>query len=147
MHDIFIDTDIIIDVLTERNPHYIHAAKLFTLAERNNIKAYTSPIIIANIHYILSKLQSPQKAIQSIQKIKTFIKILPVDDKIIELALSSNFNDFEDAIQYYTAKSKDIQFLVTRNKKDYKVSDISICTAEEYINIWLSSKTVTDNKS
>ena len=140
MHDLFVDTDIILDLLAKREPYYIHAARLLTLAVENKIQAYTSPIIIANIHYVLSKLQSKDKALQSILKLRSFIKILPVDDKIIELALSSNFNDFEDAIQYYTAKSSDLTFLITRNKKDYKVNDISICTAEEYINIYLSSK-------
>ena len=138
MHDIFIDADIILDVLAERTPYYDHAAKLLTLAIENKVNAHTSPIIIANIHYILSKLHSKNKSIQSIQKIKTFINILPVDGKIIDLALTSKFNDFEDAIQYYTAKINDVSFLITRNKKDYKVADISICTAEEYLNIWLS---------
>ncbi len=140
MHDLFVDPDIIIDLLAKREPHYIHAARLFTLAAENKIKAYTSPIIIANIHYILSKLQSKDKALQSLQKIKTFIKILSVDERIIDLALSSKFSDFEDAIQYYTAKSNDIIFLITRNKIVFKVDDMSICTAEEYIDIYLSSE-------
>lgn len=136
MHKVFIDSDIIIDVLAKREPFYISAAKLFTLIDQNSIYGFMSPIVYANIHYILSKLTSKDITLKNLRKLKTIIKILAIDDKIIELALDSNFNDFEDAIQYHTAKENDIKFLITRNKKDYKKSKISICTAEEYLKIW-----------
>ena len=136
MHKVFIDSDIIIDVLAKRKPFYTSAAKLFTLIDQNRIYGFTSPIVYANIHYILSKLTSKEITLKNLRKLKTIIKILAIDEKIIELALDSNFNDFEDAIQYHTAKENDIKFLITRNKKDYKKSKISICTPEEYLKIW-----------
>lgn len=67
---------------------------------------------------------------------KSIIQIIAIEDKTVELALDSNFTDFEDAIQYHTAKSKDVGFIITRNKKDYKKSRIPVCTAEEYLQIW-----------
>ncbi len=139
MHRVFIDTDIILDLLTERTPHYIHAAKLFTLMDKGKVEGFTSPIVFANIHYILTKLTSKDFALHSLRKLKSIINILPIDEKIIELAINSSFTDFEDAIQYNTAKTGGINFLITRNKKDYKKSKISIYTAEEYLNIWVSN--------
>lgn len=137
MHKIFIDSDIILDVLAKRNPFYLHAAGLFTLIEQNKISAYTSPLVFSNIHYILRKLTSKEYAIQHLRKIRLIIDLLVIDEKIIDLALYSDFTDFEDAIQYYAAKNNEINFIITRNKKDYeKESIIAICTAEEYLNIW-----------
>lgn len=138
MHRVFIDSDIILDVLAQREEFYTHAAKLFTLLDQGEVVGFTSPIVFANLHYILRKMKSKEYALQSLTKLKSLISILPVDARIIDLALVSNFNDFEDAIQYYTAKSCEINFIITRNKKHYKPGKISVCTAEEYLKIWAS---------
>jgi predicted nucleic acid-binding protein len=135
MEKVFVDSDIILDLLAKREPFYQYAAELFLLVEKKKIKAYVSPIIITNLHYVLSKLKNKKQAIKSLQKLKLLVKILPVDEKIVELALASDFNDFEDAIQYYTAKESRIDYLITRNKKDYKRADITVMTAEEYLEI------------
>ena len=136
MPNIFIDTDIILDLLAKREPHYIFAAQLFTLVDKKKIIAYTTPLVFSNIHYVLRKNTSREFALKSLRKLHSLIKILPVDEKIIELALNSEFKDFEDAIQYYTAISNDIGFLITRNKADYKKARTAIFTAEEYLKIF-----------
>jgi len=138
MHRVFVDSDIILDVLAQREAFYIPAAKLFSLFDKGDVAGFTSPIVFANLHYILRKVKSKEYAVKSLIKLKSFISVLPVDSKIIDLALSSKFNDFEDAIQYHTAKSYEINFIITRNKKYYKQSKISVCTADEYLKIWAS---------
>ena len=138
MNNIFIDTDIILDLLTQRKPHYLFAARLFELIEDNKVVAFTSPIILANIYYISARLTSHKKALDNIRKLISFLKIITVDEQIMTLALNSNFKDFEDSIQYYAAKKHGLSILVTRNKSDYKVSDMMICTAEEFIKMWSS---------
>ena len=142
MHRVFVDSDIILDVLAERGNFYIHAAKLFTLLDKGDVSGFTSPIVFANIHYVLRKEKSKEFALQSLRKLKSLISILPIDEKIITLALDSTFKDFEDAIQYHTAKSYEINFIITRNKTHYKQSKISVCTAEEYLEIWASQAEV-----
>lgn len=133
MDRVYIDTDIILDLLTERKPFYKPAAHLFSMIERKEAKGFVSPLIFANLFYILRKSGSSALAVSTLKKLKLLVTILPVDSKIIELSLSSGFTDFEDAIQYYTAIEHNISFLITRNKKDYKNPAITICTAEEYI--------------
>lgn len=135
MFKIFVDTDIILDLMAKRKPHHRHAARLFTLIDKKEVKAYTSPIIIANTYYILRKQISKARATASVHKLKLLLKILPGDEKIIELALNSNFKDFEDAIQYYTAVNNAINFIITRNKQDYKESKIGVVTAEEFLKM------------
>ena len=140
MIKVFVDSDIILDLLAQREPYFEYAAKLFTLIDQQKIKAYTSPIIFANLHYLLKKLTSNTAALKSLRKLKTLINILPVDERIIELALNSDFNDFEDAIQYFTATSSGINLLLTRNKVDYKKSKIAISTSEEFLKTWYAKK-------
>jgi predicted nucleic acid-binding protein len=133
MIKLFVDSDIILDLLAEREPHYIHAARLFTLINQNKIIAYTSPLIFANLHYLLKKQTTNFVALKNLRKLKTLINILPIDERVIEQSLNSEFNDFEDAIQYYTAVNNGITLIITRNKIDYKRSKIDILTAEEFL--------------
>jgi len=133
MIKLFVDSDIILDLLAEREPHYIHAARLFTLINQNKIIAYTSPLIFANLHYLLKKQTTNIVALKSLRKLKTLINILPIDERVIEQSLNSEFNDFEDAIQYYTAVNNGITLIITRNKIDYKRSKIDVLTAEEFL--------------
>lgn len=133
MIKLFIDSDIILDLLAERKPYYIHAARLFTLIDQNKITAYTSPLIFANLHYLLKKQTTNLLALKSLRKLKTFINILPIDERVIEQSLDSGFNEFEDAIQYFTAVNNGITLIITRNKVDYKRSKIDVMTAEEFL--------------
>lgn len=133
MIKLFVDSDIILDLLAQREPHYIHAAKLFTLIDQNEVKAYTSPLIFANLHYLLKKQTSNISALKSLRKLKTLINILSIDEKVIEQSLNSEFNDFEDAIQYFAAINNGINLIITRNKTDYKRSKIDVLTAEEFL--------------
>jgi predicted nucleic acid-binding protein len=134
--NVFIDSDIILDLLAKREPFYIFAAELFTLIDQKKIKAYTSPLVFANLHYILRKHKSNNFALQSLRKLKTMVNILTINSRIVEQALSSDFKDFEDAIQYFTAVNNGIKIILTRNKTDYGKSRITIATAEEFIKTW-----------
>lgn len=140
MKKVFVDSDIILDLLAKRQPHYPYAAELFSLVDAGKVTVYISPVIVSNLHYILKRMGNKENAIQSLQKLKLLVKIVPVNEKIIELALASGFSDLEDAIQYYAARENGIEYLLTRNKKDYKKADITIMTAEEYLEVANSDK-------
>lgn len=136
MKKVFVDSDIILDLLAKREPNYIFAAKLFTLIDQQKIIGFTSPIVFANLHYLLKKNTSNLFALKSLRKLKTLINILPVDERVIEQSLNSDFSDFEDAIQYFTAVNNGINLILTINKVDFKKSKIPIATAEEYLKSW-----------
>lgn len=133
MEKVFVDSDIVLDLLSARQPHYKFAAELFSLADQNSIKVYISSLTFANVNYILSKQLSPVQARKMLLTFKTIVNVLAVNDKIIELALLSKFHDFEDAIQYNTAIENSITTLLTRNLKDYKKAEITILTAQQYL--------------
>lgn len=136
MNKVFIDSDVILDLLAQREPHYLSAARLFSLIDRQEIAAYTSFLVFANLHYLLKKLTSNAFALKSLRKLKTLVNILPTDEKVIEQSLNSEFSDFEDAIQYFTAVNNGVAFIITRNKSDYKKSKINVLTAEEFLKVW-----------
>jgi len=130
---VFVDSDIVLDLLSGRQPHYNYAAELFSLADENSIKLYVSSLTFVNVNYILSKQVPAGQARKMLLKFKTLINVLSVNDKIIELALASDFNDFEDAIQYNTAIENGITTLLTRNLKDFKKAEIAILTAQQFL--------------
>jgi len=138
MEKIFLDTDVILDLLSKRQPFYENSYKIFSLIDRNKIKAFTSPVIFANIHYVLSKQLSKQIALQNLIKLRKFVNIVPVNEEIIDLSLKSNFTDYEDSIQYYAALLSKISILITRNIKDYKNAKIAVATPEEYLKMRLA---------
>jgi len=134
MEKLLIDTNIIIDLLAKREDFYREAQELFTLAEERKFSLYISSLTFVNTHYILSKYLDADKVYKALAKIKTLVEILPLDNKIIELALASDFKDFEDAVQYQTAIVNKQDIIITRNKKDYKTSELPILSAMEFLN-------------
>jgi predicted nucleic acid-binding protein len=134
MQKVFIDTNIILDLLEKRESFYKDAQELFTLADQKKVKLYVSALSIANIHYLLER-HLKMEARKVISKFKLLVNILVLDDKIIELSLASDFADFEDAIQYYTALENNINLIITRNNKDFKHSKLPILSTKEFLNL------------
>jgi len=132
---VFVDTDIIYDLLAKRDPFYLPAARLFTLADEGKIQIFISALSLPNIHYLLSKEKSEEEAKQILRKFKVLVHVTPLDAKIIDLALNSEFSDFEDAIQYFSALQNEVKVLLTRNLKDYTKAQITVLTAQDFINL------------
>lgn len=129
----FVDTDIILDLLAERNPFYKSAAILFSKADRGDITLCVSTLSFSNTHFLLRKNFSERESRKILMGFKTLVHVLATTDKVIDRALASGFSDFEDAVQYYTASENNVNLLLTRNLKDYKLAKIPVMTAEAYI--------------
>ena len=131
---IFVDNDVILDVLLKRKD-FEYSRELLIQVEQKLIDAYTSPIIFTNSFYIISKLRNKKKAWSALKKIRLLFSVSKINEKVIDLALASDFSDFEDAVQYYAALEQRVDYLVTRNKKDYTVTQIPIANPQELIAI------------
>jgi len=132
---LFVDSDVILDLLAERELFYGHAAKVFTLAYEKKIELFTTAIVLANVFYILRKVKGNEEAKRQLKDIRLLIHILPINETIVDMALNSKFSDFEDGLQYITARENNIPAMITRNTVDYKVKDIMIQTPEEYLKM------------
>lgn len=134
MKKLFIDTNIVLDLLGKREPFYGDAAKLFSLADKGKVKLFVSSLTIANSNYVLSKLKSSEEARVILLKFKVLVIVVELNDKIIELSLNDrSFKDFEDGLQYYTAVENQSDILITRNLKGFKSSKIPVMTAEQFL--------------
>jgi predicted nucleic acid-binding protein len=130
---VFIDSDVILDLLCRREPFYSYAAEVFTLGDTKKIELVTTSVVFANVFYILRKLLGIEKAKELLRKLRIIISVVSVDEKVVDLALNSKFSDFEDGLQYFTARENDIRIILTRNTKDYKEKDLLVQTPEEYL--------------
>jgi predicted nucleic acid-binding protein len=133
MEKLLVDTNIVLDLLSKREDFYKEAQHLFTLSDQNKVKLYVSSLTLANTHYLLTRNHQLDESRKILMKFKVLVEVLPLDDKILDLALISDFKDFEDAIQYHTALEHVLDLIITRNKKDFKKSTLPILTAKEYL--------------
>jgi len=135
MTDLFIDTDIIIDFLADRKPFSREAAIIFTLIEQKKLKGSASALTFSNLYYVLRKFESHRKVIARLESLSKIVSILKVEELTIRNALASEFPDFEDSIQYFSAMgNKKIDIIITRNIKDYKRSEIPVMTPGDFLN-------------
>ena len=134
MDHVLIDADVILDFLYDRKPYSEFSAQVFLLCEKGKIMGYTTPVIISNVYYILSRNAKHGEIIDKIKQLMTILEISIIDKNTIVEALNSKFKDFEDAIQNYSAENNDlIKIILTRNTKDYKESRLAIMTPEMYL--------------
>ncbi len=133
MRKLFLDTNIILDLLAYRMPFYTEAAELFSLADKKKIDLYISSLSLADIHYIMARQNPTMEVSNVLRKFKVLVNILPLENKVLDLMLNSDFSDFEDAIQYFIAIENDLDLIITRNQPDFKLSKIPVMTAREFI--------------
>ncbi|MCO5247758.1 MAG: PIN domain-containing protein [Chitinophagales bacterium] len=133
MDKIFLDTNIVVDFLGEREGFYRSAAQVLTLADKKRIKVFTSPTTISTTFYLLSKYENTKIALEKIRKLKVLCSISMMDDEVIEKAINSDFKDFENALQYFSAVASNCDIILTRNERDFKNALIPVINPKSYL--------------
>lgn len=131
---LFLDTNIMLDFLGERKPFYIPAARIATLADKRKLKIIVSALSFATVSYFLTKYEGLKKTKDKLRKFKIISGICELDELIIEKGLNSDFPDFEDSLQYFSALRTECDIIITRNGKDFKKSQIAVMTPVEFLN-------------
>lgn len=131
---LFLDTNVVLDLLGEREPYYNSAAKIATLADKGEIDLIVSALTYSTVYYLLSRVEDKKLVKEKLRKFKVIAETSDLTDKIVAKGLSSKFSDFEDSLQYYCAIKMDCKILITRNSKDFKESEIPVLTPDEYLN-------------
>ncbi|MBC8034050.1 MAG: PIN domain-containing protein [Chitinophagaceae bacterium] len=135
MKNLFLDTDVVIDALADRFPFSANAALLFEYAEQGKARLYLSALSYSNIYYIIRKSNSHKQLLNMLEDLQSITETLDVTKAVITAAIKSDFGDFEDAIQYFTAFSqRKMNAIVTRNVKDFKRSELAVLTPEEAVH-------------
>ncbi len=136
MKIVLCDINFILDIFLKREPFYYSAARLFKHIENKQLKGYLCALSFPTLFYLLSKELGKEKAIRILEKIRIVFHVAAVDEKIIDLSLTSDFSDFEDAIQYYSAIQAKADCVITRDKNDYISDKIPALTPEEFISMF-----------
>jgi predicted nucleic acid-binding protein len=132
MIKIFLDTNILVDLIADRKPFSKQAIEIFKSTEKNKTQLFTSSQSIVTVHYLLKKYVEEKELRKIIFNLLKFLSVIPVDIEVLKKGLQSNHKDFEDAVQILCASTvTGIDYIVTRNKKDFKTSEISVLSPDE----------------
>ncbi|MEG4586270.1 PIN domain-containing protein [Microcoleus sp. MOSTC5] len=130
---LLIDTNIIVDVALYREPFFAESDRILTFVEEAQIQGYISASTFSDLYYIIRRDRGRDWTLDFLRQLATFCQVATVDNSVISMALTRNFKDFEDAIQYSTAVINRINAIVTRNPRDFPVTTPRIVTPNQLI--------------
>jgi predicted nucleic acid-binding protein len=133
---LLIDTNVVLDILLRREPHYENAAKIAVLSENNHIECYISASAATDIYYISNKeLRNKDTAIALLENLLKTFRIATVSESCILEALNLKWNDFEDCVQYTAGKNINVDYIITRNTSDFSKSQIKAISSDDFMQI------------
>ena len=135
MNRVFIDSDVLLDVILNRKDHCADSQKILALAESNKIAGCTSALVIANCYYIVESNRDKATADRAVRKLRSILNVLPLTDKEIGESLSSSFKDFEDGVQFFIAMNNAVDTIITRNISDYKKASVKVLSPKDYLSL------------
>lgn len=134
MKRVFVDANIVIDLLCERYPWFPKVLRLFSMGDLGQIELFCSSLSLGTASYIMeTRKMSTQDIFDSISLLCHICTPTTVDSSVVRSALSSDFTDFEDALQYCSALTADAECIITRNKKDFTASEIPVYDIDEFL--------------
>ncbi len=133
MKRVFVDTNVVIDFLDKRAGFYKDAMDIFTKAYYQEIEIYISPVTFATASYLLRK-HGKEELRQLLSNLRKLISVTYCDDTVIDNSIASDFDDFEDAMQYFSALKSKAVVIITRNVKDFAKSTIKVITPSEFLS-------------
>ena len=136
MENILLDTDVLLDFFFDRKPYSNQTAQILNLCVSKEINGFVTPVIVSNMYYLLRKTASHAYVIDKLKQLLHIVDVLKMDKQVVISSLNSDFKDFEDSLQHYSAvHSEMIAAIITRNVKDFKKSEIAVHTPETYLDI------------
>lgn len=131
---VLVDTNVLVDVVVERQPFYTDSVAFWTLAEQGQLTGLVSAISFTNIYYIVRRLEDTKKARRALQLLRDIFQVAACDQQVINQAINAKFKDFEDAVQYVSAVHAAADCLVSRNPSHFPAaSDCPVLTPAEFL--------------
>jgi predicted nucleic acid-binding protein len=135
-YKLFVDSDVVIDFFTDREPHANPASEIFELNEQGIVKLYLSAVSINNIYYIVRRFLGHKKTLEVVETLIEMTEIVGTTKNEIIQALKNDFTDYEDSVQYSSALTIiDLDAIITRNIKDYRNSSIAVMTPLDFLKM------------
>ncbi len=140
MASVFLDTDVILDLFVRREPHHGTALRLFSHLRGSRARCVTSPVVVANLYYLLAKLRNKRYALERIRRLRRLLSIAAMDETAVDAALAAPHKDFEDSLQYQCALRNDTPTLITRNTTDFPKGRITVLNPTDYLDMVAKEK-------
>lgn len=134
------DTNIILDIALKREPHYKDSSTVFKKSDNKTVFGFVTASTITDIYYIAKKEKGHNVAIEFITNLIQVIDVIGIDKEIIIEALISEITDFEDAIQSLASSYNSIDFIITRNTKDFTNSEVKAISPTDFLNLTKKKK-------
>jgi predicted nucleic acid-binding protein len=133
MAKVFLDTDVLLDLFLEREPYHTAALQLLSSLKRTKIVCYTSPVVLANVNYILAKAKGREYSIGKLRSLRTILSVLPIDESMVDAAVAAPQRDFEDTLQLQCALANGVDIIITRNVRHYPRTRIQVVDPMQYL--------------
>lgn len=130
-----VDTNVVLDLLLDREPWSGAAARLFSKVESGSVEGYLCATTVTTIHYLAAKTVGAAQARREIRKLLALCAVASVHQTVLEMALELDFADFEDAVIHEAARQVDAESIVTRDLSGFKKATITVLTPEECVRI------------
>lgn len=130
---LFLDANVVLDLVLKRQSFFDDIAKIVTVSENKNYKLYMSSVTFVTVNYIACKFADKKNVLNSLKMLRVVFDVLSVTETEIDKALYSKFSDFEDAVQHYCAVKNNCDYIITRDLKDFKNSEIPVMTPTEFL--------------
>ena len=144
---ILFDTNVVLDLLLDREPFSTASAELFTKVETQAINGYLCATTVTTLHYLCNKVVGNREAKKQIRGLLSLFSIAAVNRPVIELALDSKFSDFEDAVLHQSSLQVKVRGIVTRNIRDFKHANIPVYTPAELLQVLRAREKDKENGS
>jgi len=132
----FLDTNVLVDFLTNRQPFATAAAELFELGRQQRVTLYAASLSFATVYYLVQQTRPHEQTLALIAQLEALVEVVAVDGTVIRAAISSEFRDFEDGLQYFAATSIPlVEAIVTRNPKDFRAGTLPVYSPVEASDI------------
>jgi predicted nucleic acid-binding protein len=130
---LFLDTNVLLDVLADREPFAADAAFVLSVVERGDARGFIAAHTATTLFYLLHRALGLRKANRALTDVLKLVEVIPVDHDRLLQALAMNWKDFEDAVQAACAAKAEVDYLVTRNVSDFSASDLDIVTPTQLV--------------
>ena len=130
---VFVDTNVLLDVLARREPFYSNAARIWSLAERGRIEALISVISFNNVYYIVRRASNRKSAKRSLHLMRGIFTPVPLSVQILNQAIDAGYDDFEDAIQFHSAIHANADCLIRRDGEHFPATDLPVLSPAAFL--------------
>jgi len=132
---VVLDTNIILDIALRREPHFLDSSGVFMKIDSSVVYGFVTATTITDIYYISKKEKGHQVSIDFITNLIEIIDVIGIDRRVIIESLLSKIADFEDAVQSVSSFLNNIDYIITRNQKDFSESSVKAITPKEFLDL------------